>query len=251
MMNVTDLSSFRKGRQKLALAKMRGHHTKKSSAANVEHWIETIEEFIGRKDAKFCSDAHRAAATRRKDERGPSELSCKLMSAAQADDLYVGSIGFPDAAKHKRARNAALHVALAAIEVALVVHKSTEAQEPVVAPVDVAQEQEPVVAPVDVAHVVEAQDPNANRTEAQEPVVAPVDVADVVEAQEPVVAASTSEDVRAKLASFMKQTKMTQSQVGKAVQLSQAQVSRFLGGKIVLLSRDCDAIEKMINERNN
>ena len=189
-------------------------------------------EFIGRKDARFCSDVHRAAANRRKDERGPSELAEKLRSAAQADDLYVASIGSVDAGKHKRARNVALHEAHAAIEVELgIVHKSTEVEAP-------------VLTPVDVVELGQAQEPNASRTEVEAPVLTPVDVV------EPNAIASTSDDVRAKLASFMKQTKMTQSQVGKALHMSQAQISRFLGGKIVLSPNDCEAIEKMINGNN-
>ncbi len=157
-------------------------------------------EFIGRKDARFCSDVHRAAANRRKDERGPSELAEKLRSAAQADDLYVASIGSVDAGKHKRARNVALHEAHAAIVAELGQEQEpnasrTEVDEPVVTTVDVVdvveeqdpnasrtEVQEPVVTTVDV---VEEQEPNASRTEVDEPVVTTVDVVDVVEAQEP------------------------------------------------------------------
>ena len=152
-------------------------------------------EFIGRKDARFCSDVHRAAANRRKDERGPSELAEKLRSAAQADDLYVASIGSFDAGKHKRARNVALHEAHAAI----------------------------------VAELGQEQEPNASRTEVDAPVVTTVDAVDAVQEQEP--NASTSDDVRAKLRAFIAETSFSQKKIARLAGTSQPTISQFLAGK--------------------
>lgn len=225
MTNAIDLAQVRAGRAELArLARTYPELRGEGSAANVEHWIETLEsigdemdiaktcEFCGkgfiatRKDARFCSDVHRAAANRRKDERGPSELAEKLMKAAQAHDLYLASIGFPDAAKHKRASVAALQDAHAAIEAELgIVHESTEAK------VEPSPEPEQLVLTIP----------------------------------------STPEQVREKLRAFMKAQNVTQSQVGAAVHISQAQISRFVGGRLDLTPYDCNAIEKMIDERNN
>ncbi len=202
-------------------------------------------EFIGRKDARFCSDVHRAAANRRKDERGPSELAEKLRSAAQADDLYVASIGSVDAGKHKRARNVALHEAHAAI-----VAELGQEQEPNASRTEV---DEPVVTTVDVVDVVEEQEPNASRTEVDEPVVTTVDVVDVVEEQEPnasrtevqepvapvvvapVVVAPvellTPEIVREKLRAFIAETSFGQGKIAKLAGVNQPMISMFLAGK--------------------
>jgi len=171
-------------------------------------------EFIGRKDARFCSDVHRAAANRRKDERGPSELAEKLRSAAQADDLYVASIGSVDAGKHKRARNVALHEAHAAI-----VAELGQEQEPNASRTEV---QEPVVTTVDAVDVVQEQEPNASRTEVQEP-VAPVVVAPV-EPLEP-------QFVREKLRAFMVETSFGQGKIAKLAGVNQPMISMFLAGK--------------------
>ena len=229
MTNAIDLSLFRKGREKLALAKTCGHALKTSSAANVEQWVETLESigdekvdiaktclFCGkgfiatRKDALYCSAAHRVAANRRKDERGPSDLAAALMKAAQADDLYLASIGFPDAAKHKRARDAALLDVHAAIEAELgIVHETHET------PVD-----EPIAA-------------EPERLVLRMP--------------------STANEVREKLSAFMAGHKVGQGRVAELCGVSQSQISRFLrlSNPIELTQDARNAIEKMIDERNN
>lgn len=148
MTNAIDLSMVRAGRTELdRLARTYPQLRGQRGPSNVEHWIETIGapvdiaktcEFCGkgflatRKDARFCSDAHRTAANRRKDERGPSELAAALMKAAQLDEMYQASIGFPDAAKHKRLRDQALRDVHAAIvaELHIVPEPSPELEEP-------------------------------------------------------------------------------------------------------------------------
>lgn len=215
-MNATDLSRVRAGRAELArLARTYPELRGERSAANVEHWIETLEsigdemdiaktcEFCGkgfiatRKDARFCSDVHRAAFNRRKDERGPSDLAALLMKAAQAHDLYLSSVGFPDAAKHKRASVAALYDARAAIEAELgIVHETPDGPE-------------------------------------NEPAL-PIPL--------------TSAEVRENLRAFMKQHNIGQGRVAELCDVSQPQISRFLGGKDLSVE-SLREIEKMIAER--
>lgn len=226
-MNAIDLSRVRAGRAELArLARTHPELRGESSAANVERWIETLEsigdemdiaktcEFCGkgfiatRKDARFCSDVHRAAYNRRKDERGPSDLAALLMKAAQAHDLYLSSVGFPDAAKHKRASVAALQDAHAAIEAELgIVHESTEAKD------------EPSPEPEQLVLTIP----------------------------------STPEQVREKLRGFMAEHNIGQTRIAELCGASQSQISRFLRkvNPIELTQETRNAIEKMIDERNN
>lgn len=225
---IIDLSRVRAGRAELArLARTYPELRGERSAANVEHWIETLESigdekvdiakiclFCGkgfiatRKDALYCSAAHRVAANRRKDERGPSDLAAALMKAAQADDLYLASIGFPDAAKHKRARDAALLDVHAAIEAELgIVHETTEAKD------------EPL--------------PEPEQFVLRTP--------------------STANEVREKLRAFMAEHNVGQGRVAELCGVSQSQISRFLRptNPIELTHDARNAIEKMIDERNN
>ena len=227
---IIDLSRVRAGRAELArLARTYPELRGERSAVNAEHWIETLESigdekvdiaktclFCGkgfiatRKDALYCSAAHRVAANRRKDERGPSELAAALMRAAQADDLYLASIGFPDAAKHKRARDAALLDVHAAIEAELgIVHETHET--PVDEPIAAEPEQFALRMP------------------------------------------STANEVREKLRAFMAEHNVGQGRVAELCGGSQSQISRFLRptNPIELTHDARNAIEKMIDERNN
>ena len=225
-MNAIDLSRVRAGRAELArLARTYPDLRGERSAANVEHWIGTLESigdekvdiaktctFCGkgfiatRKDARFCSDVHRAAHNRRKDERGPSDLAAALMKAAQADELYLASIGFPDAAKHKRARDAALHDAYTMLVAELgIVH----------------------------AQVHETRD---------EPLTGETELVLRIP--------STPEQIREKLREFMAKHNVTQGRVAELCGSNQPQISRFLGGKDG--SQEIrNAIESMIDERTN
>jgi Hepatocyte nuclear factor 1 (HNF-1), N terminus len=229
MTDIIDLSRVRAGRAELArLARTYPELRGERSASNAERWIETLESigdekvdiaktclFCGkgfiatRKDALYCSVAHRVAANRRKDERGPSELAALLMKAAQAHALYLSSVGFPDAAKHKRATVAALHVARAAIEAELgIVHAAKDE------PTD-----EPSPEPEQLVLTI----------------------------------SSTPDQVREKLRGFMAEHNIGQTRIAELCGVSQSQISRFLrlSNPIELTQDARNAIEKMIDERNN
>ena len=114
MTNIVDLSLVRQGRDKLALAKMLG--AKSIDEENMTHDCEYVlcaKPFeTKRKDARFCSDLHRALSNQLRHKREPSQLATLLFRASQAENQFDGGSSNPDV---KRARDAILREAYDAI----------------------------------------------------------------------------------------------------------------------------------------
>lgn len=163
-------------------------------------YILCRKDFVsGRKDTRFCSDAHRTAAGKMRDTREPSELSKLMTRAIEFDSQFYGG---PSSLESKRARNDAFRAVYDAIGAELgIVHE---------VPVEVPELHE---VPVEVP-VVESAKGQHERPELHE---VPVEV--------PVV------EVRERLRAFMAETSFGQSKIAKLVGVGQPTISQFLSGK--------------------
>jgi len=97
---------------------------------NVEYpknceYILCRKDFVsGRKDARFCCDAHRTAAGKMRDKREPSDLAKLMERAIEFDSQFYGG---PSSLESKRARNDALRDVYDAIGAELgIVHETHE-----------------------------------------------------------------------------------------------------------------------------
>lgn len=145
---IVDLVGARQGREKLAILaakypELRGER----SAANVEQWAQNLEAIgentveyekrckyilcgnafaAARKDKEFCCDAHRTASHKLRGNE-PSDLAKLMTRAVEFDAQFYGHPSNPDV---KRARDNALHDALAAIAAELGIVHEVPVEEP-------------------------------------------------------------------------------------------------------------------------
>jgi hypothetical protein len=122
-----DLVRVRQGREKLAILAQKYPEIRGArSAANLNQWEKTLKmeyekkcKYIlcgkaftaGRKDKEFCSDAHRTAANKLRDNE-PSDLAKLLSRAVEFDAQYHGH---PSNLEIKRARDGAFRAAYDAL----------------------------------------------------------------------------------------------------------------------------------------
>ena len=166
-------------------------------------YILCRKDFVsGRKDTRFCSDAHRTAANKAKDTREPSDISKLMTRAIEIDSQFYGG---PSSLESKRARNDAFRAVYDAIGAELGIVHERPGSVPELHEVPVPVVEVPVEVPV-----VESVEGQHERPELHEvPVV----------------------EVREKLRAFMAETSFGQSKIAKLVGVGQPKISQFLSGK--------------------
>jgi len=254
MMNIVDLSLVRKGREKLALAKMLGENVEYERKCK---YILCGKTFMAaRKDKDFCCDPHRTASHKLR-ENEPSSLARLMTRAVEFDAQYHGHPSNPAV---KAARDAALRDVHTAIMHELgIVHVEAPVEAPVVvapveapvvvapveapvvvAPVEVPVEPAPVEAPVEVPVPVQAVEVPVEAHVEPAPVEAPVEPAPVEAPVEPAPVELENDAtpdpvdadrVRNKLRAFIAETGFSQKKIARLAGTNQPMISQFLSGK--------------------
>ena len=228
-MNIVDLSLVRKGREKLALAKMLGENVEYERKCK---YILCGKTFMAaRKDKDFCCDPHRTASHKLRDNE-PSDLARLMTRAVEFDAQYHGHPSNPAV---KAARDAALrdvHTAImhelgivpvepAPVEVPVPV-QAVEVPVPVQA-VEVPVEPAPVEVPVPV-QAVEVPVP-------VQAVEVPVEPAPVELENDATPDPVDADRVRNKLRAFIAETGFSQKKIARLAGTNQPMISQFLSGK--------------------
>ena len=201
-MNIVDLSLVRKGREKLALAKMLGENVEYERKCK---YILCGKTFMAaRKDKDFCCDPHRTASHKLRDNE-PSDLARLMTRAVEFDAQYHGHPSNPAV---KAARDAALRD----VHTAIMHELGIVPVEP--APVEVPVPVQAVEVPVPVQAVEVPVEP------------APVELENDA-TPDPVDA----DRVRNKLRAFIAEMGFSQKKIARLAGTNQPMISQFLSGK--------------------